>query len=152
GPASLAAIETKLADRGLALAGDTARPAAGSASGQQEGSGQPGPAEVSESAGAAAAVNGDRPAAGQHAGADEEAARDDLADVTPLRPARHESPAAAESAKREPSSWQPPENDAIDLLDVAGLPVLKRALPAAAALIAVILVLLGLRRRRARRR
>jgi uncharacterized protein len=71
--------------------------------------------------------------------------------VTPLRPARHESPAEAAPAQRQPSAWEPPDNDAIDLLDVAGLPVLKRALPAAAALIAVILVLLGIRRRRARR-
>ena len=97
-------------------------------------------------------MNGDRPTAGKHAGEDEGSARDDLADVTPLRPARHESRASAESAPREPSSWQPPQNDAIDLLEVAGMPVLKRALPAAAALIAVILVLLGVRRRRARRR
>jgi len=154
GPASLADIQTKLADRGLALAaGETARPAASSDSAaQQAASGQAGPAEMTDSAGAAAALNGDRPAAGKHAGADEESARDDLADVTPLRPARHETPASAQSAPREPSSWQPPQNDAIDLLDVAGIPVLKRALPAAAALIAVILVLLGVRRRRARRR
>ena len=154
GPASLADIQTKLADRGLALAsGDAAGPAASSDAGAQPAeSGYAGPADARDSAGAAAAMNGDRPAAGKHAGADEESARDDLADVTPLRPARHESPASAESAQREPSSWQPPQNDAIDLLDVAGLPVLKRALPAAAALIAVLLVLLGIRRRRARRR
>jgi carbon monoxide dehydrogenase subunit G len=154
GPASLADIQTKLADRGLALAsGDTVRPAASSdAAAQPAASGQASPAEVSDSAGAAAAMNGDRPAAGKHAGADEERASDDLADVTPLRPARHESPPSAESAQREPSSWQPPQNDAIDLLEVAGMPVLKRALPAAAALIALILVLLGVRRRRARRR
>jgi len=154
GPASLADIQTKLADRGLALAsGDAAGPAASSDAGAQPAeSGYAGPADARDSAGAAAAMNGDRPAAGKHAGADEESARDDLADVTPLRPARHESPTSAESAQREPSSWQPPQNDAIDLLDVAGLPVLKRALPAAAALIAVLLVLLGIRRRRARRR
>jgi hypothetical protein len=101
-----------------------------------------------DSAGAGAALNGDRPAAGRHAGADEAGASDDLADVTPLRPAKHESPAAAGPAQREPSRWQPPDNDAIDLLDVAGMPVLKRAIPAAAALVAVILVLLGVRRRR----
>ena len=139
GPASLADIRSKLADRGLALAdsADSADVAAPTAT----------PAEV----------NGSRPSAGKHAGADE-----DLAEVTQLHPARHESkggpdvPAQREPANREPtrleqSSWQPPDNDAIDLLDVAGLPVLKRAVPAAAALLAVILVLLGLRRRRARR-
>src|SRR5215469_11746226 len=152
GPASLADIQTKLADRGLALAsGETARPAASSdAAAQPAASGQAGRAEMSDSAGAAA-MNGDRPAAGKHAGADEESARDDLADVTPLRPARHESPASAGAPQREPSSWQPPQNDAIDLLDVAGMPVLKRALPAAAALVAIILVLLGIRRRARRR-
>jgi carbon monoxide dehydrogenase subunit G len=153
GPASLADIQTKLADRGLALAsGDSAGPAASSdAAAPPAAAGDAGQAEGRDFAGAAAAMNGDRPAAGKHAGADEEAARDDLADVMPLRPARHESPTSAESAQREPSSWQPPHNDAIDLLDVAGLPVLKRALPAAAALIAVILVLLGIRRRARRR-
>jgi uncharacterized protein len=59
--------------------------------------------------------------------------------------------AAREAAQPERSSWQPPDNEAIDLLDVAGLPVLKRAAPAAAAVLAVILLLLGIRRRRARR-
>lgn len=152
GPASLADIQTKLADRGLALAsGDTGRPAASSgAAGQPAGAGQPGPAEVTEAAGAAA-MNGDRPVAGKHAAADEGGASEDLADVTPLRPARHETPVAAEPVQREPSGWQPPEDDAIDLLDVAGIPVLKRALPAAAALIAVLLVIFGLRRRARRR-
>jgi carbon monoxide dehydrogenase subunit G len=47
---------------------------------------------------------------------------------------------------------RPGDNDAIDLLSVAGVPVLKRAVPALAALIAVALVVLGLRRRRRRRR
>jgi hypothetical protein len=48
----------------------------------------------------------------------------------------------------EPAAWQPPDNEAIDLLGVAGLPVLKRAVPAAAGLIAILLVLLGIKRRR----
>jgi len=142
GPASIADIRSKLADRGLTLAA---------------------PAEVPHAAPAAAtsgpvpAANGRRPA-GKHA-----AGGEDLAEVTQLRPARHESPgvpaqrgeaprgtAPRELAQPEQSSWQP-DNDAIDLLEVAGLPVLKRAVPAAAALLAVILVLLGIRRRRARR-
>jgi carbon monoxide dehydrogenase subunit G len=80
-----------------------------------------------------------------------------LADVTPLRPPRTEArEPAAEAPPRErvteTPSWQPPDNEALDLLDVAGLPVLKRAAPAVAALIAVLFVLFGLRRRRARRR
>jgi carbon monoxide dehydrogenase subunit G len=114
GPASLADIQGKLADRGLALADSAAAD--------------------------------ERPAGGRHAGTEQ------LAGVTPLRPSRHEAVHEALTAEPETSGWQPPDNDAIDLLDVAGLPVLKRAVPAAAALIAVLLVLAGLRRRRARRR
>jgi carbon monoxide dehydrogenase subunit G len=174
GPASLADIEAKLADRGLALASaeaaGQARPEAATGpvgvvgeagvgqtakaggTGQADETVQPGEASPVEEAGAPAAdLNGaGQSAAGRHAGA-EAAAGEDLAEVTPLRPARHESPAAQVPVQREPSGWQPPDNDAIDLLDVAGLPVLKRAVPAAAALIAVLLVIFGLRRRRARR-
>jgi carbon monoxide dehydrogenase subunit G len=145
GPASLADISAKLADRGLALA-DSADQAE-----------RPPAASTSP---AAADANGSRPASGKHAGADE-----DLAEVTPLRPARHESPAATEKTRLAPPhpeyaqpeyaqpdqpAWQPANNEAIDLLGVAGLPVLKRAVPAAAALIALLLVLLGVRRRRSR--
>ena len=140
GPASLSDIRSKLADRGLRLAdpADAARSAAVAATSAPDGD-----------------ANGGRSSAGKHAGAGE-----DLAQVTPLRPARHESPdvpaqrgaAPRAAAQPERSSWQPPHNDAIDLLDVAGLPVLKRAVPAAAALLAVILVLLGVRRRRRARK
>jgi carbon monoxide dehydrogenase subunit G len=81
--------------------------------------------------------------------------REELAEVTPLRSARREAtePEAPvrEAADFESSGWQPPDNEALDLLGVAGLPVLKRAAPAIAALVAVLLVVLGLRRRRARR-
>ena len=122
GPASLADIKAKLADRGLSLA-DAAEPSAQ-------------PAVVP------ADVNGGRPA-GKHAGPEDDGARDDLAEVTPLRPARHEV-----AAEQEPAAWQPPDNEAIDLLGVAGLPVLKRAIPAAAGLIALLLVVLGIKRRR----
>lgn len=87
---------------------------------------------------------------GRHA-----ADREELAAVTPLRSPRHEAsqPATApqESADLDAAGWQPPDNEAIDLLGVAGLPVIKRAAPAVAALVAVILVVFGLRRRRARR-
>ena len=114
GPASLADIRSKLADRGLGLADS--------------------------------ATADERPAAGRHAGTTEE-----LAEVTPLRPARHEAAEPPTDAEPETSGWQPPESDAIDLLEVAGLPVLKRAVPAAAAVVAILLILLGLRRRRARR-
>jgi carbon monoxide dehydrogenase subunit G len=118
GPASVADIRSRLADRGLALADAV-------------------PEAESAAAGAGAR----------------------LAEVTPLRPPRTEAPepAAQPQARErvtEAPSWQPPDNEALDLLDVAGLPVLKRAAPVAAALIAVLFVLFGLRRRarRARRR
>ncbi|HUA41507.1 MAG TPA: SRPBCC domain-containing protein [Streptosporangiaceae bacterium] len=152
GPASLADIQSKLADRGLALASseDSHAAAPSGAGTAPAAAGQPGPTEVTEPT-SAAAMNGDRPAAGRHAAADEDNANEDLADVTPLRPARHESPVRAEPPQREPSTWQPPDNDAIDLLEVAGMPVLKRAIPAAAALVAILLVIFGLRRRRSRR-
>jgi carbon monoxide dehydrogenase subunit G len=160
GPASLADIEAKLADRGLALApaeaAGPARPAAVGPVGLvgDTGAGETGQAgEDSEPAETRAAdLNGaGQSATGRHAGG-EAVDGEDLAEVTPLRPARHETPPAAQvPVQREPSTWQPPDNDAIDLLDVAGLPVLKRAVPAAAALIAVLLVIFGLRRRRARR-
>jgi carbon monoxide dehydrogenase subunit G len=121
GPASVAEINRKLADRGLALAGSGGAPeAAGNGDGSATKSGS-------------AAANGDRPAARKPAHAA------DSAQVSEVR-----------TAPREPASWQP-QDDAIDLLGVAGLPVLKRALPVAAGFIALILVVLGLRRRRARR-
>ena len=77
------------------------------------------------------------------------------------------SPSSQEAAGQLPPSGQPlpgmappgrprvdarpPDEDAIDLLSVAGVPVLKRALPAAAALLLAVLVVVGLRRRRSRR-
>jgi carbon monoxide dehydrogenase subunit G len=163
GPASVAAIRSKLADRGLALADSaeetgTAGPP-GQASRHGKAAAEPSDRPVTD-------LNGDRPAAGKHA-----AAGEDLAEVTPLRPSRHDTarpdevgqgrpaereparPAATarDAAETEPSAWQPPDNDAIDLLDVAGLPVLKRAWPAAAGLIAVVVIVLRVRRRRSRR-
>jgi carbon monoxide dehydrogenase subunit G len=125
GPASLTDIRTRLVERGLALADSAA----------------------ATSTEAVAPVATERQAAPEAAG---------LADVTPIRPARHEPPIAAERPAPKPvaeaPAWQPPDNEALDLLDVAGLPVLKRAIPAVAALLAVLFVVFGLRRRRTRRR
>jgi uncharacterized protein len=50
------------------------------------------------------------------------------------------------------ASATPADDDAIDLLSVAGLPVLKRAAPVAAAVTAVAVIVLRLRRRRKRKR
>jgi carbon monoxide dehydrogenase subunit G len=47
-------------------------------------------------------------------------------------------------------SWLASDDDAIDLLSVAGVPVLKRALPVAAGVLAAAIIALGLRRRRRR--
>jgi hypothetical protein len=72
-------------------------------------------------------------------------------------PAAEPAPTAAKPLLRTvppPSaeqSWQAADDDAIDLLSVAGMPVLKRALPVAAGLLAAAIIALGLRRRRARR-
>jgi carbon monoxide dehydrogenase subunit G len=51
-----------------------------------------------------------------------------------------------------PRGARPPDEDAIDLLSVAGFPVLKRALPVVAAVVALLLVVLGARRRARRGR
>jgi hypothetical protein len=47
-----------------------------------------------------------------------------------------------------PRAARPPDEDAIDLLSVAGFPVLKRALPVLAAVAILLLVIFGLRRGR----
>jgi len=135
GPASVADISNRLSERGLSLA-ETGTEAGG------EG-GPSGPAAPDASAAeAVAAVPAARPGP------------DDTLESAPGAPVgRH---AAAEkaaanggrtSAPQPAAPWQPPDDDAIDLLGVAGVPVLKRALPAAAALLAILFVLFGLRRR-----
>jgi carbon monoxide dehydrogenase subunit G len=55
------------------------------------------------------------------------------------------------AAAAPPQAGRPPDEDAIDLLSVAGFPVLKRALPAVGVIaVLVMLLLLGRRRRRQR--
>jgi carbon monoxide dehydrogenase subunit G len=64
------------------------------------------------------------------------------------------APAASASANgigagaTAPRAARPPDEDAIDLLSVAGFPVLKRALPVLAAVAVLLLVIFGLRRGR----
>ena len=147
GPASVADIRSKLADRGLRLA-DSADGAAPHAA-------------ASDAANAAPVAT--PPAAAPMAPGPRRASTLALAKISPrsrrfARPGTsHPSsrPSEASRQSRRTSRSRAPgsrlDNDAIDLLDVAGLPVLKRAVPAAVALLAVILVLLGIRRRRSRR-
>ena len=62
------------------------------------------------------------------------------------------APSPTATAQAAPPQFaRPPDEDAIDLLSVAGFPVLKRALPALGVVVAIImLLLLGRRRRRQR--
>ncbi len=136
GPASVQEIRKRLAGRGLALAAAPAgsgvarasAPAAGA-----ESSGSAGPAAApadpgTSKAGALAAEAVSAPGPGGVNGS------------APAGQAAPPRPVAAAS-----------DDDAIDLFSVAGTPVLKRALPAAAGVAAVALAVFGLRRRRRRR-
>src|SRR5215831_649754 len=71
----------------------------------------------------------------------------DMAGAAP--PAAMPSPAAPSLATVQAA--RPPDEDAIDLLSVAGFPVLKRALPAVGVVAAFVLLLMLGRRRRRRR-
>jgi carbon monoxide dehydrogenase subunit G len=122
GPASVAEISQRLSDRGLALA----EPAESTAGGA---------IPPARPAGDDAATG---PAPSYH-------------DAAERASANGGAPAADGAAPREPVRWQP-QDEAIDLLGVAGLPVLKRAIPVAGGLLALILVIFGIRRRRTRRR
>jgi len=64
--------------------------------------------------------------------------------------ARAEAGAPGADKAAAPRSPRPPDEDAIDLLSVAGFPVLKRALPVAGAVIVLLLVILGIRGKRRR--
>jgi carbon monoxide dehydrogenase subunit G len=157
GPASVEDIRQRLADRGLSLApGTEAEAAAGVAEASA----------VAEAVASATGTGGPETAFPAHADADAAADAVDAAAASaggaasagsgtagsgtagtgtgtaPLRPV----PAPA------PESWQP-DNDAVDLLSVAGMPVLKRALPIAGGVVtvaALVLAIRQLRRRRAR--
>ena len=59
-------------------------------------------------------------------------------------------PAAGSSPRPAPAAARPPDEDAIDLLSVAGLPVLKRAIPVLAGLVVATAIVLRLRFRRRR--
>ena len=71
----------------------------------------------------------------------------DVAGAAP--PAAAQAPAAPSLVMQQ--TGRPPDEDAIDLLSVAGFPVLKRALPAVGVVAAFVLLLMLGRRRRRRR-
>ena len=122
GPQSVKEIKQRLADIGLHLAS------------------QPPDARPATAVGAATATaTGTGAAPAGTAGA---------AASSPAAPMTAQGPWADGAA---PRGARPPDEDAIDLLSVAGFPVLKRALPVVAALAALLLVVLGARRRGRRR-
>jgi carbon monoxide dehydrogenase subunit G len=59
--------------------------------------------------------------------------------------------AAPPTQAAPPQAARPPDEDAIDLLSVAGFPVLKRALPAVGVIVALVMLILLGRRRRSQR-
>ena len=124
GPASVKEIRQRLADRGLSL-GTVAGANGGTSA--APGASAAAPASV---AGQATPAAGPSPLAGR-------VADQDLAAANGLLP---------------PQGARPPDEDALDLLSVAGLPLLKRVLPAIGVALfgAVLFGLLRLRRRRAR--
>ena len=122
GPQSVKEIKQRLADIGLHLAS------------------QPPDARPATAVGAArATATGTGAAPAGTAGA---------AASSPAAPMTAQGPWADGAS---PRGARPPDEDAIDLLSVAGFPVLKRALPVVAALAALLLVVLGARRRGRRR-
>jgi carbon monoxide dehydrogenase subunit G len=148
GPASVEEIRQRLADRGLTLS--EAPASANGASG-------PAPAVPASTAPASTAPASTAPAS--TAPASTAPASGVPADSAPSGTAPSSS-ASAGTAASEPgraplrtvSAAEPSDDDAIDLLSVAGLPVLKRAIPVAVGVLAVVGIALGLRRRGRHRR
>ncbi len=126
GPASVKEIKQRLADRGLHLA-------------SQPQDGRSAAAAAGQAAAVGTGTAADAGTAGDSAGA---------ATGSPAAPAAAQGPWADEAA---PRGARPPDEEAIDLLSVAGFPILKRALPVLGAVVVLLLVVLG-RRRRGRRR
>jgi hypothetical protein len=151
GPASIEEIRQRLAARGLSLAESAETAGGGTAvttgTAGATGTGEPGIEEVLSANGSggpaaafpAAAAGGGGPAAGgPMAGGPATGS-----------PATASAPAAAArpTATPAPAAWQP-DDDAVDLLSVAGLPVLKRVIPVAAGLVTVAVAILVRRRLR----
>ena len=145
GPQSVKEIKQKLADRGLALS-ETGRTAAATAGG----GGTAAPGGAAAPVGAAglgtASPTGAAPA-GTLMGAEADGSSARAAGAASGPGAR---PAAATGTEAPPRAARPPDEDAIDLLSVAGFPVLKRALPVLGGAVVLMVVILRVRRRRRR--
>ncbi len=147
GPASVEEIRQKLADLGLTLS-DSPLPL-------PSGNGLPGPAPGSTApparlTPARPTAPADHPATvpsritmAAPPGTSTQAAGPD----GPARSVPASAPASYGAAR---DNARPTDDDAIDLLSVAGLPVLKRALPVAAAIAAAVVIVLRLRGKRRR--
>ncbi len=128
GPASVEEIRQKLAERGLSLGSAASGSAAGRASASSAAGNSTAPASTAPGAAVANGAAPSRAAANGDSG-----------------------PAAPQPGPRaDPADSRPPGEDAIDLLSVAGLPVLKRAIPALAGLVVAIAIVLRYRVRRRR--
>ena len=141
GPQSIREIKQRLAGLGRHLAEQGAPAAAAAAAGPNGAEARPQPAA------AASGANGAPAAAPAPNGAGAPGA------TQPSGPGATQpsGPGATQpSGPGAPRAARPPDEDAIDLLSVAGFPVLKRALPVIGAVVLLLLVIAGVRGRRRR--
>ena len=146
GPASVEEIRQKLAGRGLSLSAGAGSTAGGAASGTA--------ASGTVTAGAPAGPAGSLSAGAQPAdtGGPGSSANGDTAGSRSAANGDSGQPAAAPGPRPAPAAARPPDEDAIDLLSVAGLPVLKRAIPVLGGLLGAVAIAIALRIRLRRRR
>ena len=146
GPASVEEIRQKLAGRGLSLSAGAGSTAGGGASGTA--------ASGTVTAGAPAGPAGSLSAGAQpaDAGGPGSSANGDTAGSRSAANGDSGQPAAAPGPRPAPAAARPPDEDAIDLLSVAGLPVLKRAIPVLGGLLGAVAIAIALRIRLRRRR
>lgn len=130
GPQSVKEIRQRLADWGLSLSSPAAAESFAQAGSAPAGASTAGPGTSTATSRTSTAS---RDTAGLGAASSGTAADQDLAAPNGLLP---------------PRDVRPPDEDALDLLSVAGLPVLKRALPVVGFAFLVVLVFGMLRRRR----
>jgi carbon monoxide dehydrogenase subunit G len=148
GPQSVREIKQRLADRGFSLAlGAETVPGRG----ETAASARSGDVGGADSRATQTAVSGAGAAAGTaNAAADGVAAGAGLDAGAGIPGEAAAAPDSAATGYTAPPTASPPDEDAIDLLSVAGLPVLKRALPAAGVLAVLLMAFLRLRRSRRR--